>query len=185
MAAAALIAAQCPGGQPVDMSYGPEAPMPVFPSDLRALADEALARIVNDEDGLASNWVDSEDWKQRRAILTRLRAVLAPPPRPLLSSTSSRNGASLSTEAESEPLEVNEATLWLCHIPWAWSGPEHKSPPAALRRRVRCGSRPPKENRATSAGPRGDTRDDDAFVCLPEESGCTHRRVGSSNMPPQ
>lgn len=80
VAAAALIAAQCPGGEPVDMSYGPETPMPVFPSDLGALADEALARIVNDQDGLASNWVDSQDWKQWRAILTRLRAVLAPTP---------------------------------------------------------------------------------------------------------
>ncbi|ALO05641.1 hypothetical protein AQF52_8068 [Streptomyces venezuelae] len=54
--------------------------MPVFPSDLRALADEALARIASGKDGPASNWVDPEDWKQWRAILTRLRAVLAPPP---------------------------------------------------------------------------------------------------------
>lgn len=80
VAAAALIAAQCPGGEPVDMSYGPETPMPVFPSDLRALADEALARIVSDEDGPASNWVNPEAWKRWRAKLTRLRAVLAPPP---------------------------------------------------------------------------------------------------------
>ncbi|WP_432123874.1 DUF4259 domain-containing protein [Streptomyces sp. C10-9-1] len=78
--AAALIAAQCPGGEPVDMTYGPETPMPVFPSDLRALADEALARIVRDEDGPASHWVDPEGSKQWRATLTRLRAVLAPPP---------------------------------------------------------------------------------------------------------
>lgn len=78
--AAALVAAQCPGGEPANMSYGPETPMPVFPSDLRALADEALARIVSDEDGPASSWVNPEDWKQWRAILTRLRAVLAPPP---------------------------------------------------------------------------------------------------------
>lgn len=54
--------------------------MPLFPSDLRALADEALARIVGDEDGLAANWGDPGDWKQWRAILTRLRVVLAPPP---------------------------------------------------------------------------------------------------------
>ena len=52
--------------------------MPVFPSDLRGLTDEALARIVDDEDGPASNRVDPEDWKQWRAILTRRRAVLAP-----------------------------------------------------------------------------------------------------------
>ncbi|MFD7498541.1 DUF4259 domain-containing protein [Streptomyces sp. NPDC059832] len=80
VAAAALIAAQCPGGEPVDTPYGPETPMPVFSSDLRALADEALARITSDETGPASNWVDPEDWKQWRAILARLRAVLVPPP---------------------------------------------------------------------------------------------------------
>ncbi|WP_329403281.1 DUF4259 domain-containing protein [Streptomyces virginiae] len=80
VAAAALIAAQCPGGDPVDTACGPETPMPVFPSELRALADEALARIADDEDGPASNWVDPGDWKQWRATLARLRAVLAPPP---------------------------------------------------------------------------------------------------------
>ncbi|WP_393073156.1 DUF4259 domain-containing protein [Streptomyces sp. LN704] len=65
VAAAALIAAQCPGGQTVVATpYGPETPMPVFPSDLRTLADEALARIAGDEAGPASKWVDPEDWKQ-------------------------------------------------------------------------------------------------------------------------
>ncbi|MHA4818845.1 DUF4259 domain-containing protein [Streptomyces aculeolatus] len=80
VAAAALIAAQCPGGEPVDTSYGPETPMPVFPSDLREFADEALARVAREEDGPASTWVDPEDRKEWRAILTRLRARLAPPP---------------------------------------------------------------------------------------------------------
>ncbi|WP_217573604.1 DUF4259 domain-containing protein [Streptomyces sp. GbtcB7] len=81
VAAAALIAAQCPEGEPVDTPYGPETPMPVFPDDLRALADEALARIAaGDEAESVSNWVDQEDWKQWRAMLTRLRAVLASPP---------------------------------------------------------------------------------------------------------
>lgn len=55
VAAAALIAAQCPQGEPVDMPYGPKKAMPVFPSDLRVLAEEVLARIVEDEDGPASN----------------------------------------------------------------------------------------------------------------------------------
>ncbi|MFE5083424.1 DUF4259 domain-containing protein [Streptomyces mirabilis] len=31
VAAAALIAAQCPEGEPVDTPYGPETPMPIFP----------------------------------------------------------------------------------------------------------------------------------------------------------
>jgi hypothetical protein len=80
VAAAALIAAQCPKGEPVDTPYGPETPMPIFPTALRALADEALACIVGDDAESASNWVAQEDWKQWRAMLTRLRAVLAPPP---------------------------------------------------------------------------------------------------------
>ncbi|MGW4982603.1 DUF4259 domain-containing protein [Streptomyces mirabilis] len=80
VAAAALIAAQCPEGEPVDTPYGPETPMPMFPTDLRELADEAVACIAGDDAGSASHWVAQEDWKQRRAMLTRLRAVLAPPP---------------------------------------------------------------------------------------------------------
>ncbi|AZQ40076.1 DUF4259 domain-containing protein [Streptomyces cyaneochromogenes] len=79
VAAAALIAAQCPGGAPIDTPYGPEEPMPAFPDDLRTLADTALARIISDQARAASNWVDPEDWKQWRANLNRLRAVLAPP----------------------------------------------------------------------------------------------------------
>ncbi|MDQ0766707.1 hypothetical protein QF027_009342 [Streptomyces canus] len=79
VAAAALIAAQCPGGEPIDTPYGPEEPMPAFSDDLRTLAGKALARILSDEAGSASNWVDPEDWKQWRANLNRLRTVLAPP----------------------------------------------------------------------------------------------------------
>ncbi|WP_406408610.1 DUF4259 domain-containing protein [Streptomyces sp. NBC_01643] len=80
VAAAALIGAQCPGGEPIDTPYGPESTMPVFPTDLRTLADDALARIVSDEAGPASNWVDPGDWKQWQTMLNRLRAVLAPTP---------------------------------------------------------------------------------------------------------
>src|SRR4051812_38209946 len=42
VAAAALIAAQCRGGTPVDPNYGPSTPMPQFPAYLRDLAIEAL-----------------------------------------------------------------------------------------------------------------------------------------------
>ncbi|MCW2873847.1 MAG: hypothetical protein JWL99_5167 [Streptomyces oryziradicis] len=80
VAAAALIAAQCPGAEAVDTPYGPETPMPVFSADLRRRADEALARIISDESGLASNWVDPGDRKRWGAALNHLRAVLAPLP---------------------------------------------------------------------------------------------------------
>ncbi|WP_406052655.1 DUF4259 domain-containing protein [Streptomyces virginiae] len=80
VAAAALIAAQCPGGAPVDTPCGPETPMPVLASELRALADEALAHIADDEEGTGSNWVAQDDRKRWRATLARLCAVLAPPP---------------------------------------------------------------------------------------------------------
>lgn len=52
--------------------------MPAFPNDLRTLADKALDRIISDEAGPGSNWVDPENWKQWRANLNRLRTVLAP-----------------------------------------------------------------------------------------------------------
>ncbi|MFE4696832.1 DUF4259 domain-containing protein [Streptomyces sp. NPDC056738] len=80
VAAAALIAAQCPGGDPIDTPYGPEEPMPVFAADLRTLADDALARVMSEEAGPASNWVDPEKWKRWRGNVNRLRTVLAPPP---------------------------------------------------------------------------------------------------------
>ncbi|MFD6421152.1 DUF4259 domain-containing protein [Streptomyces sp. NPDC060198] len=80
VAAAALIAAQCPGGDPVDTSYGPRAPTPRFPSDLRALADEAVARVATAEEGPSSDWTDQKAWERWQAMLARLRAVLAPSP---------------------------------------------------------------------------------------------------------
>ncbi|MFJ9944918.1 DUF4259 domain-containing protein [Streptomyces erythrochromogenes] len=80
VAAAALVAAQFPGGEAVGNFCGPEAAMPPFSADLRALADEALARVADDEDGPASDWVDPADGRQWRAMLAHLRAVLYPPP---------------------------------------------------------------------------------------------------------
>ncbi|MEV5043730.1 DUF4259 domain-containing protein [Streptomyces griseoincarnatus] len=80
VAAAALVAAQCPGGAPVDPDDGPQEPMPAFPDQLRKLAHEALARTAADPCVPAPNWVDPDDAKQWQVLLTRLRAVLVPPP---------------------------------------------------------------------------------------------------------
>jgi hypothetical protein len=77
VAAAALIAAQCPGGEPIEPGEGPEQPMPAFTEDLRALAAEALDRVIGDV-SLADAWVAPADGAQWLAGLWRLRSVLAP-----------------------------------------------------------------------------------------------------------
>lgn len=79
VAVAALIAAQCPSGLPVD-TYGPEQPMPQFPEDLRALAAEALDRVTALEAGRVDSWVNPADERQWLAVLKGLRDVLEPPP---------------------------------------------------------------------------------------------------------
>ena len=55
VAAAALIGAQCPGGQPVETVYGPERAMPQFSAEFRTLAAEAL------DAGWVDSWVDPAD----------------------------------------------------------------------------------------------------------------------------
>jgi hypothetical protein len=79
MAAAALIAAQCPGGDPVSAADGPRQLLPVFPRDLRTLAARALDRVSADE-WLPGTWVDPADARERLSSLKALRDVLDPPP---------------------------------------------------------------------------------------------------------
>ncbi|WP_380281968.1 DUF4259 domain-containing protein [Kitasatospora purpeofusca] len=80
VAAAALIAAQCPGGEPVTTSYGPKQPLPAFPADLRPLAADALDRVLADESELAELWDESGEAADWRRTVTDLRAVLVPDP---------------------------------------------------------------------------------------------------------
>ncbi|MGW0752601.1 DUF4259 domain-containing protein [Streptomyces sp. NPDC002587] len=110
VAAAALIAAQCPGGEPVDMSYGPGKPVPVFPSDLRALADEAPARIASDENGRPQTGSTRRNGSSGGPHSPAFAPRFPRPHLPSLSSMSSHNGASLGTKAEPEPLEGDKAT---------------------------------------------------------------------------
>ena len=76
IAAAALVAAQCPGGDPVTTAYGPKEPLPELPAELRPLAVAALDRILTPESELLELWEESdgEEWK---AGVRKLRAVLA------------------------------------------------------------------------------------------------------------
>lgn len=79
VAAAALIAAQCPGGEPVDTVYGPEQPLLAFPQNLRDLAAQALDRVMADE-WWSETWIDPADARQWLASVKALRNVLDPPP---------------------------------------------------------------------------------------------------------
>ncbi|MFC4331296.1 DUF4259 domain-containing protein [Streptomyces andamanensis] len=78
VAAAALVAAQCPGGDPVDSAYGPRQPVPDL-TGLRAPALRALDRVLTEESELLELWAesDSASWK---AAMDRLRAALTPRP---------------------------------------------------------------------------------------------------------
>ncbi|MEH0933950.1 DUF4259 domain-containing protein [Micromonospora sp. CPCC 205543] len=76
VAAAALVAAQCPAGEPVRSNYGPSTSMPQFPGYLRQLAIAALNRLVTPPSWLAEAWRDDVAW---RRTISDLRNVLDPP----------------------------------------------------------------------------------------------------------
>lgn len=79
VAAAALVAAQCPGGEPVTSNTGPNTSMPQFPSYLRGLAVEALDRVVTAPTWLATAWDASPNGPAWRRAISDLRTVLDPP----------------------------------------------------------------------------------------------------------
>ncbi|CAL9441917.1 DUF4259 domain-containing protein [Streptomyces sp. enrichment culture] len=78
VAAAALVAAQCPGGEPADSVYGPEEPLPDL-TGLRDLALQALDRVLTEPSELMDLWDESggDPW---RARIRGLRNVLAQRP---------------------------------------------------------------------------------------------------------
>lgn len=82
VAAAALVAAQCPGDAPVDTVRRPDQALPVFATDLRSLAVEALDRVVAEASELAELWDEAPGGTKWRQDVSRLRSVLAPDPEP-------------------------------------------------------------------------------------------------------
>lgn len=78
VAAAALVAAQCPGGKPADPVYGPGELLPDL-TDLRDLARQALDRVMTEPSELMELWAESggASW---RANVRRLQNVLLPQP---------------------------------------------------------------------------------------------------------
>ena len=78
IAAAALVAAQCPGGEPAHPHYGPDEPLPDL-TGLRALALQALDRILTEPSELLELWADP-DGVPWHATVNGLRSTLTPQP---------------------------------------------------------------------------------------------------------
>ncbi|WP_405447145.1 DUF4259 domain-containing protein [Streptomyces erythrochromogenes] len=78
IAAAALVAAQCPGGEPAHPHYGPDEPLPDL-TGLRALALQALDRVITEPSELLElrAEADAGPWQ---ATINRLRSTLTPQP---------------------------------------------------------------------------------------------------------
>ncbi|MFF9127406.1 DUF4259 domain-containing protein [Streptomyces sp. NPDC014889] len=74
--AAALVSAQCPGGEAPDPAHGPEEPLPDL-TGLRDLALQALDRVMADPSELMDLWAES-DGGPWRANIRRLQNVLLP-----------------------------------------------------------------------------------------------------------
>lgn len=79
VAAAALVVAQHPDGEPACSIYGPSEPLPELPADLRTLAVDALDQVVSEQSELAELWAEAADGSKWREDITRLRDVLDPP----------------------------------------------------------------------------------------------------------
>ncbi|MFF3753127.1 DUF4259 domain-containing protein [Streptomyces sp. NPDC002018] len=77
IAAAALVAGQLPGAQVViDPEDGPKEPLPELPTSLRALARNALHRVLRDGSEAATGWVHSSDADQWRQEVQRIIRAL-------------------------------------------------------------------------------------------------------------
>ncbi|MFD9504181.1 DUF4259 domain-containing protein [Streptomyces sp. NPDC060035] len=79
VAAAAVVAAQRPDGEPTCSNYGPSAQLPEFPEDLRTLAVDALDQVVAELSELAELWGEAANGPKWRQDVTHLRGVLDPP----------------------------------------------------------------------------------------------------------
>ncbi|WP_405435244.1 DUF4259 domain-containing protein [Streptomyces avidinii] len=79
VAAAALVVAQHPDGEPACSVYGPSEPLPPLPADLRTLAVDALDQVVSELSELAELWAEAANGPKWRQDITRLRDALDPP----------------------------------------------------------------------------------------------------------
>lgn len=74
-AAAALVVAQHPDGEPACSNYGPSEPLSELPADLRTLVVDALDQVVSELSELAGLWAEAANGPKWRQDITRLRDV--------------------------------------------------------------------------------------------------------------
>lgn len=77
VAAAALVAAQQPDGEPIDSSYGPKQAVPELAEDLCPLAVQALTRVLADDSELNELWSDSPAGDAWFTAIAQLAEILA------------------------------------------------------------------------------------------------------------
>ena len=81
IAAAAIVASQLPGGEPIDSAYAPDFLVDggtvALPDDAAVLAVRALDRIVADESEWRDLWEESDSFDEALAVIQDLRALLA------------------------------------------------------------------------------------------------------------
>ncbi|MFH7594311.1 DUF4259 domain-containing protein [Streptomyces racemochromogenes] len=83
VAAAALVAAQCPGGRPVSSAYGPDLPVLALSADLRSTAVRALDRAQSETCELQELWAETNEyfsWLQSLRLMRRVLTFPAPQP---------------------------------------------------------------------------------------------------------
>ncbi|HVV19487.1 MAG TPA: DUF4259 domain-containing protein [Pseudonocardiaceae bacterium] len=76
VAAAALVAAQQPDGDTIDTISGPKQSIPDLPEDLRALAVQALTRVLAEDSELNELWTDSPDGDEWFTMIAQLMEIL-------------------------------------------------------------------------------------------------------------
>ncbi|MFE9423922.1 DUF4259 domain-containing protein [Kitasatospora sp. NPDC006697] len=76
VAAAALVAARCRGGEPVNPVWGPQEEIPGLGGELVGLAVRALDAVTGPGSELAELWAESGEGERWQEVVARLRGIL-------------------------------------------------------------------------------------------------------------
>lgn len=77
LAAAAIVASQCPGGPATHPIHGPQNPITPLSDDLRPMAIQVLDQLIEHDSYISQNWVLNGKAKAWLAGLHQLRSFIA------------------------------------------------------------------------------------------------------------